>query len=195
MKSFNYAVLSNICALIIGLLLVVWPGQAIIYLVLTIGVLFLLPGLFGLVSYVMTARKRRQVGVSSPFPIVALGSTLFGIWLIVMPAFFVTSLMYVLGVLLVLAGISQLANLTAVRSSVHIPGGIYVVPLLVLAAGLVVLFNPFAAAEIPFMILGCSFIVYALMDLFRMIKYRKRMSEKVQDITPIEEIKADDVNR
>ena len=79
MKSFNYAVLSSLCALIIGLLLVVWPGQAIIYLVLTIGVLFLLPGLFGLVSYVMTARKRREAGYGSPFPIVALGSTLFGI--------------------------------------------------------------------------------------------------------------------
>ncbi len=58
MKSFNYAVLSSLCALIIGLLLVVWPGQAIIYLVLTIGVLFLLPGLFGLVSYVLTLSLR-----------------------------------------------------------------------------------------------------------------------------------------
>ena len=27
MKSFNYAVLSSLCALIIGLLLVVWPGH------------------------------------------------------------------------------------------------------------------------------------------------------------------------
>lgn len=192
MKSFNYAVLSSVCALITGLLLVVWPDQAIIYLVLTIGVLFLLPGLFGLVSYVMTARKRREAGISVSFPVVALGSTLFGIWLIVMPAFFVTSLMYVLGVLLVLAGVSQLANLTVARSSVHVPWGVYIVPLLVLAAGLVVLFNPFAAAEVPFMILGCSFIVYGLMDLFRMIKYRRLMNGKVQDITPIEEIREED---
>ncbi|MCD7817369.1 MAG: DUF308 domain-containing protein [Bacteroides sp.] len=166
-----------------------WPGQAIIYLVLTIGVLFLLPGLFGLVSYVLTARKRKEAGYSVPFPIIALGSTLFGIWLIVMPDFFVTSLMYVLGVLLVLAGVSQLANLAAARSSVHVPWGIYVIPLLVLVAGLVVLFDPFAAAEVPFMILGCSFIVYALMDLFRMFKYRRLMKNKIQDITPIEEIK------
>lgn len=189
MKSFNYAVLSSLCALIIGLLLVVWPGQALIYLVLTIGVLFLLPGLFGLVSYVMTARKRREAGYSSPFPVVALGSTLFGIWLVVMPGFFVTSLMYVLGVLLVLAGVSQLANLAAARSSVHVPWGIYIVPLLVLAAGLVVLFDPFTAAEVPFMILGCSFIVYALMDLIRMFKYRRLVRSKIQDITPIEEMK------
>ena len=189
MKSFNYAVLSSLCALIIGLLLVVWPGQAIIYLVLTIGVLFLLPGLFGLVSYVMTARKRREAGYDSPFPIVALGSTLFGIWLVVMPGFFVTSLMYVLGVLLVFAGVSQLANLVVARSSVHVPWGVYIVPLLVLAAGMVVLFDPFTAAEVPFIILGCSSIVYALMDLFRLFKYRRRVASQIQDITPIEEIK------
>ena len=164
MKSFNYAVLSSICALIIGLLLVVWPGQAIIYLVLTIGVLFLLPGLFGLVSYVLTARKRREAGYGSPFPIVALGSTLF-------------------------AGVSQLANLVAARSSVHVPWGVYIVPLLVLAAGMVVLFDPFTAAEVPFIILGCSSIVYALMDLFRLFKYRRRVASQIQDITPIEEIK------
>lgn len=100
--------------------------------------------------------------------------------------------MYVLGALLVLAGVSQLANLTVARSSVHVPWGVYIVPLLVLAAGLVVLFNPFAAAEVPFMILGCSFIVYGLMDLFRMIKYRRLMNGKVQDITPIEEIREED---
>lgn len=106
-----------------------------------------------------------------------------------MPGFFVTSLMYVLGVLLVFAGVSQLANLVAACSSVHVPWGVYIVPLLVLAAGMVVLFDPFTAAEVPFIILGCSSIVYALMDLFRLFKYRRRVASQIQDITPIEEIK------
>ena len=66
---------------------------------------------------------------------------------------------------------------------------LWTIPLLVLVAGLVVLFDPFAAAEVPFMILGCSSIVYALMDLFRLFKYRRRVASQIQDITPIEEIK------
>ena len=45
MKSVNNTLVSSICALIIGTLLVVWPGVAVNYLVITIGVLFLLPGL------------------------------------------------------------------------------------------------------------------------------------------------------
>ena len=58
MKSLNYAAISSLCALAIGILLVVWPEAAIIYLVITVGVLFLLPGLFGLFSYYAASRHK-----------------------------------------------------------------------------------------------------------------------------------------
>ena len=50
MKSLNYALVSSLCALVIGILLVTWPDVAVSYLVITIGVLFLIPGLVGLFS-------------------------------------------------------------------------------------------------------------------------------------------------
>lgn len=96
--------------------------------------------------------------------------------------------MYVLGVLLVLGGISQLANLIAARSFMPVPFGVYVVPVLVLAAGITVLLNPFETAEIPFIVLGVSSIVYGLMDLFRLLRFRRTKS-KIEDVVPIEEIK------
>ena len=88
MKSLNYAAISSLCALAIGILLVVWPEAAIIYLVITVGVLFLLPGLFGLFSY-YAASRHKDVEMRRSFPIVALGSTLLGFWLMIMPEFFV----------------------------------------------------------------------------------------------------------
>ena len=74
MKSLSYAALGSVCALVIGILLVIWPEAAIIYLVITVGVLFLLPGLMGLLSYVFY--RRRNTEVERTFPIIALGSTL-----------------------------------------------------------------------------------------------------------------------
>lgn len=177
MKPLNYAVVSSICALIIGVMLVVWPDVAVNYLVITIGVLFLLPGLLGLFSYFAYAKKRAQQGVKVTFPIVALGSTLFGLWLIIMPAFFVGILMYVLGVLLVLAGLNQLVNFAAVRSYLLVPAGMYVIPSLVLVAGLVVLFNPFEAATVPFILLGVSSILYGLTDLIRLLRFHRKQEE------------------
>ena len=38
-SSVSYAVMSSICALIVGLLLILWPDVAVNYLVITIGVL------------------------------------------------------------------------------------------------------------------------------------------------------------
>ena len=74
MKLFGYSVVSSLCALIMGILLVVWPEAAVIYLVITVGVLFLLPGLYGILAYFSSR--------GNVFPVVALGSALLGIWLI-----------------------------------------------------------------------------------------------------------------
>ena len=114
MRNFNYYALSSICALIIGILLVVWPGEAVRYLVITIGVLFMLPGLIGVFGYLATAKRRQEAGIKSVFPVAAVGSALLGFWLMIMPDFFITTLMYVLGVLLVLAGIGTQYHQSAV---------------------------------------------------------------------------------
>lgn len=161
MKSLNYALVSSLCALVIGILLVIRPDVAVNYLIITIGALFLAPGLVGVLSYFSMWKTKNLDKNHWYIPLVAIGSIFFGIWLILKPSFFVEILMYVLGVLLVLGGISQLANLIAARSFMPVPFGVYIVPVLILAAGITVLFNPFATAEIPFIVLGISSIVYA----------------------------------
>lgn len=85
MKGLNYSLMRIICALIIGLLLVLFPVQAGEYLVITIGVVFLVPSLISLIGYlVQKAELRRR------FPVEGLGSLLFGLWLVVMPGFLPT---------------------------------------------------------------------------------------------------------
>ena len=186
MKMMNYSVIRGICAVVIGLLLVVWPETAILYLVIAIGALFLIPGLVSIVSYVMNGRKLRM-----PFPIVSVGSSLFGLWLMISPAFFVGILMYVLGVVFVFAGISQIITLLNTRSWTPVATGYFVIPVLVLLAGMVVLLNPFAAATIPFIILGVSCMVYGISDIINRIRFRKKDNYQevvVEEVTPIEEV-------
>ena len=167
MKMMNYGMMRCISAIAIGVLLMVWPEAAILYLVIAIGAMFFLPSLFSLVGYFM---KGRQLGMY--FPIVSLGSLLFGLWLMISPAFFVWILMYVLGAVLVFAGISQIANLLAARSYTEVPFGYYVMPVLILLAGIVVLANPFAAVTIPFIILGVSSTVYGITELINIYRFR-----------------------
>lgn len=186
MKMMNYGIMRCVSAIVIGVLLMVWPEAAILYLVIAIGVMFFLPSLFSLVGYFM---KGRQAGMY--FPVISLGSLLFGLWLMVSPAFFVSILMYVLGAVLVFAGISQIVTLLSARSHSAVALGYFVMPVLILLAGLVVLVNPFAAATIPFFILGVSSTIYGITELINIYKFRKKEVKTeivIEDVTPIEEI-------
>ena len=189
MKMMNYGMMRCVSAIAIGVLLMAWPEAAILYLVIAIGAMFFLPSLFSLVGYFM---KGRQLGMY--FPVVSLGSLLFGLWLMVSPAFFVGILMYVLGVVLVFAGISQIANLLAARNHTEVSFGYFVLPVLILLAGIVVLVNPFAAVAIPFIILGVSSTVYGITELFNIYRFRKKNPKTevvIEDVIPVEEIPND----
>lgn len=186
MKSLDCSFISSLCALVAGVLLVVWPDQAVNYLVITIGILFLLPGLVGILSYFAFMRKRRQDGVKIMFPVIALGSAILGMWLIITPEFFATILMYVLGFLLLLGGLNQLCGLMSARSSVHIPIVMYLFSIFIMFAGLTVLFDPFGVLRTTFIMLGVSFIVYSLIDILRLLRFRRK-ADNIQDITPLDE--------
>ena len=130
MRSINGAVLRSAFAMVLGFVLVLWPEAAITYLVITIGILFILPGLFAILSYF--TRPKNENGEKPMFPIEAAGSVLFGAWLVIMPEFFVNILMYLLGALLVIAGVQQLVSLISARKWSNVPLGFYLMPALIL---------------------------------------------------------------
>ena len=64
MRMMNYSVMRCVSAIAIGVLLMVWPEAAIIYLVIAIGAMFFLPSLFSLVGYFM-----KDVSWACTFPL------------------------------------------------------------------------------------------------------------------------------
>lgn len=169
MKGLSYSFLRVICALVIGLVLVMFPDQASDYFVITIGVIFLVPSLISIISYfAQSAEMRRR------FPIEGVGSLLFGLWLIIMPGFFADLLTFVLGFILVMAGVQQIASLIVARRWMTVSAGFYVVPALILVAGLIALFNPTGVRSTAFIIIGISSLVYAASDLLNYFKFTRR---------------------
>lgn len=170
MKGLSYSFLRTICALVLGLILVLFPDKAGDYLVITIGVVFLVPSLISLIAYFVKGAK-----IMGRFPIEAVGSLLFGLWLIIMPTFFADLLTYVLGFILAMGGVQQIASLMAARRWTLVPVGFYVVPVLILLAGVLSIFNPIGVRSTVFIIIGVSCVVYAIMELvnwFRFTRHR-----------------------
>lgn len=190
------AMLRGIAALLIGILLVFWSQNAVMYLIMAVGCLFLIPGLLSLLAYFRqtSPEGNRSFGWSQ---VLGIGSILFGLCLIVSPVFFEKSLMYALGIILSYAGLSEIIQLTVARQWTRVPVGFYVTPVLVMLVGIFILFNPIESANLPFIILGVGCMVYGLSDMVNVIKFRRRNSEveEVQVVldepkeqeTPIEE--------
>lgn len=172
MKTMNYSLVRILVALVIGLVLVLWPNAAASYIVITIGVAFLIPGIISLFGYF--GRKNSEPELSHRFPIEGVGSFLFGLWLIIMPEFFADVLMFILGFILMIGGIQQLASLSMARRWMKVPAGYYLVPSLILIAGIVALFNPTGARNTAFIIIGVSSLVYTLSELINWFKFSRR---------------------
>ena len=162
----------SIFAILLGLALVIWPDVALNYIVIIIGVILLLTGITTYANYY--SLKRRGFDLPA-LPVESIVSLIFGLLLIIMPSVFVSILMLVLGILLVIASLGQLSGLiSARRNGIDIPGVLYIFPILILIAGIVVMFNPFASAATVFIFFGITSIVYGIVNLFSLYAIRPR---------------------
>lgn len=162
-------------AILMGVVLVVWPDVALKSLVMFIGFLFLFSGIMAsIISYCRQQAEERQ---GSMFSMNGVGSIILGVLLISVPLFFTTILMFLLGGILVLAAIAQLAGLSMARQMGNVSVVNYIFPVLILLAGLVVIFRPWGSAAYVVIILGYTAIFYGITDLishYQINKLRKR---------------------
>ena len=170
MKAINHIILRIIFALVLGFILIARPLIAINSLVITIGLLFLIPGLISIFAYLF---KNRQ-SLETIFLIESIGSCFLGLALILAPVFFVSALMYILAGILILAGVFQIHGLYAVRRNIEVPFGFYISPVLVLLTGVLILFNPFTVVETAFIILGAACVIYSLSELVNYLKFLRK---------------------
>ena len=170
MKTISNFFLRVIFALVLGVVLIVWPITAINYLVIIIGFLFLIPGLISIFGYLFRNRQTSK----KRFPVESIGSCLLGLALIFAPGFFVGALMYILAAILIFGGILQIRDLFIVRKQVAIPIIFYIIPAFVLLIGTAILFNPFSVIETTFMVLGIACVVYSLSETVNYIKFLRK---------------------
>lgn len=102
-------IVRSVATILVGVLLLMQREVIMPIIVQCIGTAFILPSLFVLVSYLLN--KNTGTMRKEHFPITlftSLGSLVFGLWLLLTPAFFVEILMILLGVLISLMGYIRL---------------------------------------------------------------------------------------
>ena len=182
--NFKGALSRAILAIIVGLVLVLWPGVALRYIIMFIGAMFLATGLIAFI----VSNKNREDRRRSLVPFSGIGSMALGLLLLCWPSFFTTIFMFVLGFILVVAAVGQCVSLAAARQFGRVSPVSYLFPVLILIAGIIVLFDPFTSAESVFILFGITAVFYGVTDLMNQYFIRKmrRTSEERERIEKIE---------
>lgn len=166
----NNYILRGLVAIIFGVVLIIWPEQASIYLIIAIGLFFIIPGLFSLLNYFMSKKEKRKTG---SYPVEASGSVVLGVLLLVFPAFFISIMMYLLGFLAIIGGGSLVIHLITKRKQISVSFWYYILPVLIITAGVLILTNPEKVVEKTFIIFGVVCILFGLSLLINGLKFRK----------------------
>lgn len=179
MKVLGSTLFRSFLSLCIGLLLFFKAEDMPTLIVQIIGGFFVLSGVVGVSAWLFT---RMKSSVKPFFPIGSVGCILLGIVPIVAPHLFVSYLVILFGVLLVMAGISQLGAQVSYRSVAPLSIMGFILPLLFLGVGLYIIVYPLESIATCFKLLGITISVYALTDMFLALRLRhyNRIYERKQ---------------
>lgn len=189
MKILRSAVFRAACAIITGILLINNPDSTVHWITIAIGVMFLVSGVISCATY-LNARKnavgaelydaegRLIASPRPPFPLVGIGSILLGLTLAIIPGVFVKSLMYVLGVLIILGAVNQFIALAGARRLFRVPVWFWVCPSLILVTGVFVMVKPMETASLPLLIIGWCLLFYGVTECINAVNiYRETKNE------------------
>ena len=197
MRVFQSSVFRALCAIAIGIFILLRPDSTVQYLTIAIGVVFLLSGVVSCVDYFYTVshwQERQEVDhdghvhrVAKPwFPLGGVGSILLGFILALMPNMFVTSLVYLMAVVIIIGALHQLFCLVGAARHYGMGPSYWVLPSLLLVVGLVMLVKPKLVAEIPFMVLGVCLVVYGLSDCINSFVIHRKRKKALTTTLPME---------
>lgn len=155
-------------AILLGAIFIIWPDISLNYIVQFIGVALIIIGLIPLISS-MKDKQAAFLSANGVFDII------LGIVLLVMPSFFVSIIMLVVGLFFITFGIGQLTNLVSANKYSKVVLRYYILPILLTLFGIILIFNPFKSVTTFLMIIGIALVVYGVSEVISTYKVRKAM--------------------
>ena len=190
-RSYGYS--RAVLAAILGIVLIIWPGTAVRTIIIVIGAVLMLLGAVSLIF----SKKPEEGQNRSLLSLNGMASLIFGLILVIFPTFFAGIIMFLFGAILLIVGVSEVANLISVRRETKAPASLFLGPVITTACGIVIFFNPFSTIEWLFIFFGISLLIYAITEFLSTKKIRKiyrdftASKEKESDL--IEDVKYEEV--
>lgn len=173
-------ILSSIAAFIIGLIMVIAPNLSLEAIGLIIGIYIIVHGII-LLALSFTASM-----VYVPFFGIVTGllSIVLGIIPIAMPGVLSTILAIALGIWIILSSVNIISIAIAVRKKYPSWFLLFLLGIVDLAAGIIILFNPFAASLSIIVLGGIVIMVHSVISIVDMCIIRKNVKDIAKALEP-----------
>ena len=158
-------ILRDVLMIILGLAFIIMPDVVPLYSIVIVGAALMIIGLVSLIGILWDRRAGGPKRNASLVTVIACMA--FGLILVLKPMFFVNAMMYILGFIAVFGGGFQIYALLAAKDRGAVfSGGLFVVPALILIAGVVMLFNPFGSAKAIVIMFGVAAVLFGIIDMY-----------------------------
>lgn len=165
------SLLWGIGAIVVGLLLMFNPANAIILATRMIGILSLTIGVIQLGVQLVVNRKTE----TKTFPLSAIISIVWGALLLIRPVFWTQFFMIVLGLLMMFLAINQISTYRQIsKGGLKVSFAYYIFPLLLLISGILTIIEPVFLAEWIVIFVACWILAYGAVEIASYFALKKR---------------------
>lgn len=174
------SIISSILMIVLGILLLLFPTLSLSVLVTMIGITACVGGLFSIIRYFTMDLKESYY--RNDFLIGIVVMTL-GILILFKPTFFISLIPLILGIAVLFSGFAKLQDGIDAKRLGYKDSLLYIILAIIdIIFGIVILFDPFGAASVMFMIIGIGLIYSGISDLYVTLYLAKKFKDFYKDI-------------
>ena len=172
-KFFRSSIIISVILIALGLLLIFYSAETIKFISYVVGAIIIAIGTTAIIRFVQNMNDP----LKNPFDIAyGIISIVLGILIITNPTAIASFIPIVLGIGIIISSAMKLQYALELRvSSNPLWKGTLIVSLVSIICGLVLIFNPFQAAEAFTMIMGILIIAYSILDICSSVVIRRNV--------------------
>ena len=176
----NYSLSAVICV-ILGIVLLVWPGQSTQAVCMVLGIVL---GGFGLIQIILYLATKEKTMVSHSMMMLGVVLAVIGGWIVLKPETIIKAVPMIVGILIVIHGFHNAVQAIDLKKMQYDNWWVaLLLSLLTVALGVVLICNPFTIVDTVVRIIGAFLVYDGLSDMWilsRVFKTKKNR-EKIID--------------
>ena len=176
----NYSLSAVICV-ILGIVLLVWPGQSTQVVCMVLGIVL---GGFGLIQIILYLATKEKTMISHSMMMLGVVLAVIGGWIVFKPETIIKAVPMIVGILIVIHGLHNAVQAIDLKKMQYDNWWVaLLLSLLTVALGVVLICNPFTIVDTVVRIIGAFLVYDGLSDMWilsRVFKTKKNR-EKIID--------------